>query len=44
MKATNNINSILEGINDFASNCGLMVNEDNAYEAACYIRDTHYEM
>lgn len=44
MKATNNINSILEAINDFATNCGLMVNEDNAYEAACYIRDTHYEM
>nr|DAU97462.1 MAG TPA: hypothetical protein [Caudoviricetes sp.] len=44
MQATNNINSILEAINDFATNCGLMVNEDNAYEAACYIRDTHYEM
>ena len=44
MKATNNINSILEAINDFATNCGLMVNEDNAYEAACFIRDTHYEM
>ena len=44
MKATNNINSILEAINDFATNCGLMVNEENAYEAAYTVRDTHYEM
>lgn len=44
MKATNNINSILEAINDFATNCGLMLNEDNAYEAASFVHDTHYEM
>lgn len=42
MKAkNNNINSILEAINDFASNQGLVVNEDNAYEAACAIRDIY---
>ena len=44
MKATNNINSILEAINDFATNCGLTVNEDNAFEAACFLRDTLYAM
>lgn len=36
--------SILTAINDYATYCGLTVNEDNAYEAACFIRDTHYEM
>lgn len=42
MKAkNNNINSILEAINDFARNQGLVVNEDNAYEAACAIRDIY---
>ena len=42
MKAkNNNIDSILEAINDFASNHGLVVNEDNAYEAACCIRDIY---
>mgnify|MGYP005802665843 CR=1 FL=1 len=42
MKAKNNsINSILEAINDFASNNGLVVNEDNAYEAACCIHDIY---
>lgn len=44
MKATNNINSILEAINDYAINCGLVVDEDNAYEAACFLRDTFYAM
>ena len=44
MKATNNINSILEAINDFAIYCGLTVNEVNANDAAEYVRDTHYEM
>lgn len=44
MKVMNNINSILEGINDYAINCGLVVDEDNAYEAACFVRDTHYAM
>lgn len=41
MKATNNINSILEAINDYAIIHGLVVNEDNAYEAACCIRDIY---
>lgn len=41
MKAMNNINSILEAINDYASTHGLVVNEDNAYEAACCIRDIY---
>lgn len=36
--------SILTAINDYATYCGLTVNEDNAFEAACFIRDTHYEM
>lgn len=25
-------------------NCGLNVNIDNAYESACFVRDTHFEM
>lgn len=42
MKAkNNNINSILEAINDFASNHGLVVNEGNAYEAACFISELY---
>lgn len=42
MKAkNNNINSILEAINDFASNHALVVNEDNAYEAACFISELY---
>lgn len=36
--------SILTAINDYAVYCDLTVNEDNAYEAACFVRDTHYEM
>lgn len=35
---------ILDAINDYATYCGLTVNEDNAFEAACFIRDTHHEM
>lgn len=40
----NNIAAILTAINDYATYCGLTVNEDNAYDAADYVRDTHYEM
>lgn len=36
--------SILTAINDYATYCGLTVNEDNAFEAACFIRDTLYAM
>nr|DAT25913.1 MAG TPA: hypothetical protein [Caudoviricetes sp.] len=36
--------SILTAINDYAICCGLTVNEDNAFEAACFIRDTVYAM
>ena len=41
---TNNTNAILAAINDYAIYCGLTVNDDNAYEAASFVRDTHYEM
>lgn len=41
---TNNMPAILEAINDYATYCGLTVNEDNANDAAEYVRDTHYEM
>lgn len=41
---TNNTPAILEAINNYAIYCGLTVNEDNAYDAAEFIRDTHYEM
>lgn len=41
---TNCIGSILTAFNDYATYCGLTVNEDNAYDAAEYVRDTHYEM
>lgn len=44
MTTTNNIAAILNAINDYAIYCGLTVNEDNAYDAAEYVRDTHYEM
>lgn len=36
--------SILTAINDYATYCGLKVNEDNAFEAACFLRDTLYAM
>lgn len=36
--------SILTAINDYATYCGLTVNEDNAFEAACLLRDTLYAM
>ena len=41
---TNNTNSILAAINNYAVYCYLTVNENNAYDAAEYVRDTHYEM
>lgn len=41
---TNCIGSILGAIYDYAIYCGLTVNEDNANDAADYVRDTHYEM
>lgn len=41
---TNNTNAILVAINDYAIYCGLTVNEENAYEAASFVRDTHFEM
>ena len=36
--------SILTAINDYAIYCGLTVNEDNAFDAACFLRDTLYAM
>ena len=44
MQVKNNTLAILKAINDYAFNCGLVTNEENAYEAAIFIRDTHYEM
>lgn len=44
MNVKNNTLAILNAINDYAFNCGLATNEDNAYEAACFVRDAHYEM
>ena len=44
MQVKNNTLAILNAINDYAFNCGLETNEENAYEAACFVRDTHYEM
>lgn len=41
---TNCIGSILGAIYDYAIYCGLTVNEDNANDAAEYVRDTHCEM
>lgn len=41
---TNNTNAILAAINNYAVDCYLTVNENNAYDAAEYVRDTHYEM
>ena len=44
MKVKNNTLAILNAINDYAFNCGLETNEENAYEAASFVRDIHYEM
>lgn len=44
MKVKNNTLAILNAIDDYAFNCGLVTNEANAYEAASFVRDTHYEM
>ena len=44
MHVKNNELTILNVINDHAFNCGLEINEENAYEAASFVRDTHYEM
>ena len=44
MQVKNNTLAILNAINDYAFNCGLETNEENAYEAACFVRDTHCEM
>ena len=35
---------ILDAIYFYAENCDLKVNIDNAYEAARFVRDTHFEM
>ena len=44
MQVKNNTHDILNAINDYAFNCGLETNEENAFEAACFVRDTHFEM
>ena len=44
MNVKNNELAILNVINDYAFNCGLETNEENAYEAASFVRDTHFEM
>lgn len=44
MNDKNNTLAILNAINDYAFNCGLETNEENAFEAACFVRDTHFEM
>lgn len=44
MRVKNNTLAILNAINDYAFNCGLETNEENAYEAAFFVRDTHFEM
>lgn len=44
MNVKNNTLAILNAINEYAFNCGLETNEENAYEAASFVRDTHYEM
>lgn len=44
MNVKNNELAILNVINDYAFNCGLDTNEENAYEAASFVHDTHYEM
>lgn len=35
---------ILDAICFYGENCGLNVNIDNAYEAACFVRGFHYEL
>ena len=44
MRVKNNTLAILNAINDYAFNCGLETNEENAYEAAFFVRDTNFEM
>ena len=44
MKVKNNTLAIFNAINYYAFYCGLETNEENAYEAASFVRDTHYEM
>lgn len=44
MKVKNNTLDILNAINDYAFNCGMVADEENAYEAAIFIRDMHFEM
>ena len=44
MQVKNNTLAIMNAINDYAFNCGLETNEENAYEAACFVRDIHYEL
>ncbi len=43
MKVKNSMLAILNAINGYAFNCGLETNEENAYEAASFVRDIHYE-
>lgn len=40
----NSTGAILDAIIYYAENCGLTVNLDNAFEAACHVRDTHFEL
>ena len=44
MKVKNNTLALLTALNDYAFNCGLETNDENVYEAASFVRDTHYEM
>ena len=44
MQVKNNALDIMNAINDYAFNCGLETNEENAFEAARFVRDTHFEM
>ena len=44
MQVKNNTFAIFNAINSYAFYCGLVTNEENAYEAARFVRDTHFEM
>lgn len=41
---TNCTGAILDAIYFYGENCGLTVSIYNAYDAAEFVRDTHYEM
>lgn len=44
MQVKNNTFAIFSAIKSYAFYCGMETNEENAYEAACFVRNTHYEM